>query len=64
MRQFQVACLWTQGAQDLDHSVRDPAATMYRDARGLVDHQQIVVLVHDGLFDPPTHTGAGPRDGG
>jgi hypothetical protein len=41
------------GAQRLDHAEADPAAAVDRHARGLVDHQDLGVLVNDRELERP-----------
>ncbi len=59
MGQFQ-ALSRSQGAERLDHAKADAAAAVNRDTRGLVDHDQMRVLVHDGGANGLQHAGRWP----
>src|SRR5579859_510571 len=48
MDEFQEACFGTHRAQRFDDAVRDAAAAMHGEPRGLVDREQRLVLEEDG----------------
>ena len=51
-----------QRPQCLDHAKADPAAAMHGDPGGLVDDQQPVVFINDGLADSLGEARGGPAD--
>ena len=53
VRELEIPRSRAGGSQQLDHPVRDPAPAVHRDAGGLVQHEQAIVLEQDCAFDPP-----------